>query len=216
MKKFILSILVLAIVVLTIMFVCESTTIDATDVVTPTTPTLDACVPSTPSDMIPPIDMDESLVEEPETTIEPTEPEEVITPMYYTITEEERELLARLCFLESSICSSECQRAVVSVVFNRLESGKWKIDMNNDGIISLYDIIYYPNAFSPADKIDSTTADEASYEAVDYVIQNGPTVPTYVRYFRTKYHFNWDGYKGYCVMDNVYFGYMEAWQNGAW
>ena len=137
---------------------------------------------------------------------------------YYNITEEERDMLATLCCLESSICSEECQRAVISVVFNRLDSGRWKKDMNNDGKITLYDIVYYPNAFTPAYRIEDykDKTPQKCYDAVDYVIQHGPTVPTYVRYFRTNYHFNWDGYKGYCDMDNVYFGYLIDWQKGAW
>lgn len=137
---------------------------------------------------------------------------------YYIVTAEEREMLATLVYLESSICSEDCQRAVASVIFNRLDSGRWKKDVNKDGKVTLYDIVYYPNAFSPSYLIenykDKTT--QECYDAVDYVIQNGPTVPTYVRYFRTKYHFKWDGYKGYCDMDNVYFGYMIDWQKGAW
>lgn len=137
---------------------------------------------------------------------------------YYIVTADEREMLATLVYLESSICSEDCQRAVASVIFNRLDSGKWKKDVNKDSKITLYDIVYYPNAFSPAylieDYKDKTT--QECYDAVDYVIQNGPTVPTYVRYFRTNYHFKWDGYKGYCDMDNVYFGYMIDWQKGAW
>lgn len=136
--------------------------------------------------------------------------------MYYSVTAEEREMLARLIYLESGICSLECQKAVCSVVFNRFDSGKWRKDMNNDGKITLYDIIYYPNAFSPAYKIDTTTPNERAYEAVDYVLRYGPTLPTYVRYFRASYHFSWDGYVGYCDMDNVYFGYMRNWKSGEW
>lgn len=137
---------------------------------------------------------------------------------YYSITEEERDMLATLCYLESSICSEECQKAVVSVIFNRLDSNKWRKDVNKDGKITLYDIVYYPNAFSPAHLIESykDKTTQECYDAVDYVVANGPTVPTYVRYFRTNYHFKWDGYKGYCDMDNVYFGYMVDWQKGAW
>lgn len=137
---------------------------------------------------------------------------------YYSITEEERDMLATLCYLESSICSEECQKAVVSVIFNRLDSNKWRKDVNKDGKITLYDIVYYPNAFSPAYLIESykDKTTQECYDAVDYVVANGPTVPTYVRYFRTNYHFKWDGYKGYCDMDNVYFGYMVDWQKGAW
>ena len=137
---------------------------------------------------------------------------------YYDITSEERYLLAKLAHAEGSICSQECQEAIISVVFNRLESGKWKKDMNNDDKITIYDIIYYPNAFTPAtngaiDKWEPTAKD---YAAVDAVVENGPTVPTYVRYFRASYDFSWEGYKNYMSLDNVYFGYFENWKQGAW
>ena len=135
-----------------------------------------------------------------------------------TITEEERYLLAKLAHSEASIYSEECQRDVISVVFNRLESGKWRKDMNGDNKITVYDIIYYPNAFTPATDgaIDNYEPTSRDYRAVDYVVKNGPTVPTEVRYFRTDYDFNWDGYENYKVIDNVYFGYFVDWQKGAW
>lgn len=141
-----------------------------------------------------------------------------IPKLYYTVTEEERYLLAKLANSEASICSEECQRDVVSVVFNRLESGKWRKDMNGDNKITVYDIIYYPNAFTPATNgaIDKQEPTSKDYKAVDYVIKNGPTVPTEVRYFRTDYDFSWDGYENYKVIDNVYFGYFVDWQKGAW
>ena len=137
---------------------------------------------------------------------------------YYEITEEERYLLAKLAHSEASICSEECQRDVISVVFNRLESGKWRKDMNGDNKITVYDIIYYPNAFTPATNgaIDNYEPTAKDYRAVDYVVKNGPTLPTEVRYFRTHYDFNWDGYENYKIIDNVYFGYFINWQKGAW
>lgn len=135
--------------------------------------------------------------------------DDVKSNKYYSITEEEREMLARLVFLESSVCSDECQRAVASVVFNRLESGKW-----GD---TLEEVIYYPNAFTPADKISTTTyPNKSAYDAVDYVINNGPTVPTQVRYFRADHDFTWNGYVNYIEIDNVYFGYFTKWQEGVW
>ena len=165
----------------------------------------------------------ESTEEEPKDTSTESDnstptTEESSTTTYYSITAEERDMLATLCYLEASICSEECQRAVVSVIFNRLESGKWRKDVNKDGQITLYDIVYYPNAFSPSDLIESykNKTTQECYDAVDYVVTNGPTVPTQVRYFRTSYHFKWDGYVGYCNMDNVYFGYLTDWQKGAW
>ena len=137
---------------------------------------------------------------------------------YYVVTTAERYLLAKLVHSEASICSEECKRDVVSVIFNRLESGKWCKDVNNDSKITIYDIIYYPNAFTPATTgaIDDWEPTAEDYAAVDYVIKHGPTIPTEVRYFRTDYDFNWDGYKNYKVLDNVYFGYFEDWRNGAW
>lgn len=137
---------------------------------------------------------------------------------YYEVTPEERHLLAKLAHSEASVCSEECQRDVVSVVFNRLESGKWRKDINNDGVITIYDIVYYPNAFTPAmtGAIDRYEPTDKDYRAVDYVIKNGSTLPQEVRYFRLSHDFKWEGYKNYKVIDNTYFGYFEDWRNGAW
>ena len=140
---------------------------------------------------------------------------------HYTVTSAERELLAKIVYLESSVCSLDTQKDVCSVVFNRLESGKWEKDMNSDGKITLYDIVYYPCAFSPVleGKMDSCVPDANAYKAVDYVIKNGPTIPTYVRYFRSDRHFTeWydEGYIGYHDRDNMYFGYFEGWEQGQW
>lgn len=138
---------------------------------------------------------------------------------YYHVTSEERDLLARIVTCEADEYSVECQRAVASVIFNRLDSGKWQKDMNSDNVITVYDIIYYPNAFTPV--IDGALDDcanpsDSAVKAVDYVIQHGPTIPEYVRYFRDYKHFTWQGYKGYTIIDDMYFGYFEDWKNGAW
>ena len=153
-----------------------------------------------------------------EQPVDVTSKNESLAVTYYSITSEEREMLAKIAQLEASICSKECQRAVVSVIFNRLHSGKWRKDMNNDGQITLYDIIYYPNAFTPVlcGKMDNCVPTQRDYDAVDYVLANGVTVPTEVRYFRTDHDFTWDNYANYCVIDNVYFGYFTNWEQGVW
>ena len=150
----------------------------------------------------------------PHDTIVETQPLEP----YYDVTAEERYLLAKLVHSEASIFSHECKVAVASVVFNRLDSGKWKKDMNSDSKITLYDIIYYPNAFTPAmtGAIDNWEPTAEDYEAVDYVLMYGSVLPTEVRYFRTDYDFNWENYKNYIIIDNVYFGYFENWKQGEW
>lgn len=172
----------------------------------------DSCVNDS---VIPPVETKPSVEDVPANT-EPSKP-------YYTVTEAEREMLARVTFLESGICSQECQRMIVSVIFNRLDSGRWKKDMNGDNKITLYDIVYYPAAFSPvaAGKMSTAVPSQSCYDAVDYVIQNGPTLPTYIRYFRAGYHFSnkakgWETYLGYCDLDNVYFGYFSDWETGRW
>ena len=140
------------------------------------------------------------------------EPEEA----YYFISEDEYHMLASLVYLESGACSLDCQKAVASVIFNRLESGAWNEDINGDNEITLYDIVYYPAAFSPAHRISKTKTSSSSYEAVEYVLLYGPTVPQYVRYFRSDYDFKWINYKHYTKFDNMYFGYFEHWEEGAW
>ena len=125
-----------------------------------------------------------------------------IEPTYvYSISSEEREMLARLVYLEANIESLECQKAVVSVVINRWQNGYW-----GD---TLEDVVYAPNQFSPAYLIPNTTPTNTNYEAVDYVLKNGCTIPEHVLYFRANYHFNWDGYIPYQKMDDTCFGYLQ-------
>ena len=161
-------------------------------------------------------------IKEPDWIIEEETVEEDLPPLEYVdidltnITEEEIRILACLVYLESGCCSDECKRGIVSVVLNRLYSKHWRIDVNKDNKITLYDIIYYPNAFSPASLINKTTPTESCYQAVYYVLTNGSTLPKYVRYFRIDYDFNWSNYENYSVIDNTYFGYLTNWQNGAW
>ena len=162
---------------------------------------------------------DETLacVEEPEP--EETTTEDIVEDIpcsYLSVTEEERELLARIVYLEAGICSIECQRGIASVILNRLESNKWVIDVDENGQITIYDIIYYPDAFSPAYLIPETTPSQSCYDAVDYVICNGTTLPPEVRYFRINYDFTWTNYKNYCIIDTVHFGYFTNWKEGAW
>lgn len=122
------------------------------------------------------------------------------TTNVYEITSVEREMLARLVYREGNTESVECQRAIVSVVFNRLASGYW-----GD---TLEEVVYAENQFAPANLLYCTTPTETNYEAIDYVLKNGVTVPEYVMYFRANYHFNWTGYQGYKKIDHTYFGYM--------
>ena len=122
-------------------------------------------------------------------------------PVYtYNITSAEREMLARLVYREANTESFECQKAIVSVVINRWQDGRWGS--------TLKDVVYAPEQFTPANLIYKTTPTETNYAAVDAVLKDGCTVPSYVMYFRSNYHFNWNGYEPYVQMDKTYFGYF--------
>ena len=124
-------------------------------------------------------------------------------PTYkYNITSSEREVLARLVYREANIESLECQMAVVSVVINRWQDGRW-----GD---TLEDVIYSPYQFTPSNLLYKTTPTELNYTAVDLVLQNGCTLPPYCMYFRADHHFDWEGYKPYTQIDYTCFGYFVA------
>lgn len=140
------------------------------------------------------------ILETPE--VEVDKEEETIAPTNkIDLSEKDRETLARLVYLEANIESVECQRAVVSVVINRLNSGYWGDTIDK--------VVYAKNQFTPARLISSTTPTQKNYEAVDYVLENGVTLPEYVLYFRANYHFSWKGYNPYISIDRTYFGYMS-------
>lgn len=126
---------------------------------------------------------------------------EVEPEYYYNITSEEREMIARILYCEGNTCNLECQKMIVSVIFNRYEASNRQTSIKN--------IIYAKNQFTPVNKLNNTTPTEENYKAVDYIIKNGSILPSYVKYFRADYHFNWSGYIGYTSEDNVYFGYLE-------
>lgn len=124
-------------------------------------------------------------------------------PAYtYNVSSVEREMLARLVYLEANTEGLECQMAVASVVINRWQNGFW-----GDTIAS---VIYYPYQFSPAGLIYKTTPTETNYAAVDQVLRSGSILPAHVMYFRSDFGFSkmWDGYAEYSKVGNMYFGYF--------
>lgn len=115
----------------------------------------------------------------------------------YNLTNEDRELLAKLLYHEARGESIECQKAVASVVLNRVDSGMW----GN----TLKEVIYAKNQFEPVGKglLPNTKPLQNQYEAIDYVIENGATIPSNVLYFRADHYFEWG--TDYMNIDNTYF-----------
>ena len=137
------------------------------------------------------------------------EVEKIVTvekePTYkYNISSVEREMLARLVYLEANTQGLECQMAVASVVINRWLDSRWGS--------TIASVIYSPYQFSPAGLIHKTTPTETNYVAVDHVLKNGSILPKYCMYFRSDYGFSeyWDGYVEYHRINDMYFGYFVA------
>lgn len=78
------------------------------------------------------------------------------------ITDSERDMLAKLVFLEARDQSFLGQRAVIEVVFNRVLSDEFPN--------TITDVIYQKNQFTPAYLISSTTPTQEQYDAVDAVL----------------------------------------------
>lgn len=124
-------------------------------------------------------------------------------PTYeYSVSSVEREMLARLVYLEANTESLECQQAVASVVINRWLDGRWGSTITS--------VIYARYQFSPSGLIYKTTPTETNYVAVDRVLKMGSILPKYCMYFRSEYCFSdiWEGYARYSQIDGVYFGYF--------
>lgn len=104
--------------------------------------------------------------------------------------------LATLVYLESGAESFECQKAIASVVIHRMQ--------NDD--LALQEVIYAKNQFSPAYLIAQSEPSESTLQAVKEVLQDGPTIPNYVTFFRADYYHDWsDLIIPYCVIDHTYF-----------
>lgn len=123
--------------------------------------------------------------------------------VYYAMSDEEVELFAKLVYLESGSTSIDCQRAVASVVLNRITT------QHSD----LRSVVYAKGQFAVASRLTNAKYSADSMDAVKYVLSNGPTIPEYVTYFREGHYFNWGSdYKGYTNIDNVYFSYSTKLQ----
>lgn len=126
-------------------------------------------------------------------------------PQYFekhniSLTDDEIYALATLVFLEGGAESYDCQRAICGVILNRM--------VLTDS--SLYDVIYAPNQFTPAELIPYKQPSKESLQAVKDVLYNGSIIPKYVTYFRADYYFDWC--IPYICYDQTYFSYSEKYK----
>lgn len=130
-----------------------------------------------------------------------TEPE---LPTYYIqLTDDEKYILATLLYLEGNTESVECQKAICSVVMNRMTM--WGM--------TLEEVVYEKTngfyQFSPAPNIEYYDPTLTQIEIVEELIVSGPTIPEYVCYFRANYYHDWPGINDFDYFDHTYFSYSD-------
>lgn len=96
---------------------------------------------------------------------------------YAPITEEERELIARIVYLEARGEPAEGQQAVAEVILNRVAAENFPD--------SVADVIFQenPQQFTTAQLIDEAAPGEAQYAAVDAATSGEAVLPMDVVYF---------------------------------
>lgn len=144
------------------------------------------------------ITIDNIISTDPTETTEITQTKVETEPQLYgiySISAEEREMLAQLLYLEAGSTSYECQHMVAAVIFNRLSQG-WGNTMT--------EVIYAEGQFSPAYLIGTVTPSDIQYQIIDDITYNGHSYPSNLLCFRADYYFS-DWGEPYTSIDNVYF-----------
>lgn len=101
--------------------------------------------------------------------------------------------IAALVYLEAGSQSYACQKAIASVIFNRM------IRYN----MTAQQVIHQNGVFSPASRVSSTKPSSSCLMAVREVLEEGTTLPRNVVAFRNG-HYHTFG-RRYCCIDGVYF-----------
>jgi len=113
------------------------------------------------------------------------------------LSENDIQLIGKLVYAEAGSRSYKCQKAVASVVINRMIRYKK----------TARQIVYEPGVFTVAGGLSSVRASATSVKAVRDVVKNGTTLPKNVLAFRNQYYHQNFG-KPYCHIDGVYFSTM--------
>lgn len=101
--------------------------------------------------------------------------------------------IAALVYLEAGSQSYRCQKAIASVIFNRM------IRYN----MTAQQTIHQNGVFSPASRVSSTKPSSSCLMAVREVLEEGTTLPRNVVAFRNGHYHSFG--RRYCCIDGVYF-----------
>ena len=104
--------------------------------------------------------------------------------------------IAALVYLEAGSQSYKCQKAIASVIINRMKRYNKTASQ----------VIWEPGVFSPANRVKSTRPSDQCVKAVKDVINDGTTLPKNVVAFRNGHYHSFG--KQYCCIDGVYFTSM--------
>ena len=108
----------------------------------------------------------------------------------------DKKLMASLVYLECGSQSYRCQKAVASVIVNRMIRYRK----------TARQVIYERGVFSVASKVARTTPSQSCVNAVNSVLKDGTILPLRVTAFRNKRYHSFG--RRYCCIDGVYFSYV--------
>lgn len=109
------------------------------------------------------------------------------------VSEQDIRDISALVYLEAGSGSYELQKAIASVIFNRM------IRYN----MTAQQVIYQRGVFTPANRVRSTTPSSMSQMATREVLETGTTLPRSVVAFRTNHYHDFGTHYG--VIDGIYF-----------
>jgi len=104
--------------------------------------------------------------------------------------------IAALVYLEAGGQSYRCQKAIASVIINRMSRYHKTASQ----------VICEPGVFGPASQVRSTKPNAQCLRAVRDVVNHGTTLPKSVVAFRNKHYHSFG--RRYCCIDGVYFTAM--------
>ena len=172
-------------------------TLSESSITLETLPSEPAFEPEVSSDNVT-VSKDKLVVDVEETSIEPE-----IPTYYIQLTDDEKDTLATLLYLEGNTESVECQKAICSVIMNRMTM--W--DMTLEEVVYEKTNGFYQ--FSPAPNIEYYDPTLTQIEIVEELSVSGPTIPEYVCYFRANYYHDWPGINDFDYFDHTYFSYSD-------
>lgn len=130
-----------------------------------------------------------------------TAPEPEKDPIY-AFSDEEKELMTVVLWVEAGSNSRELQLACASVMVNQLDSDWYGT--------TITEVLTRPNAYDGYRLRERANGQDLSScrEVVEEICQNGSVLPEYVWFFRAEHPFGWEGVETYTVIDGVWFQYF--------